>query len=247
MRQLSAYELNLLHHAKIDPQTLDAHDNTPIEYITGMAFFANRVFSVNNAVLIPRVETEQLVLMVGDYLCSLKNPVTVVDIGTGSGCIGLTLLLQYSSQITSMVLSEVSQEALEVAKVNAARLLSKSLYSKVSFDLGDLAKHVDYPEGSVLVANLPYIPITRPLPEEVVDHEPAVALYGGETGDELMDACLSHHLTRKMKPRAVFLELDYATPATLLNRPGFETTIINDEFSKQRFAQLLNKDLRRSK
>jgi release factor glutamine methyltransferase len=152
-------------------------DREPVAYIRGVQEFWGREFRVTNAVLIPRPETELLIELAGKYLEEHPNAV-VVDVGTGSGCIAITLALDYPS--ITMHAVDISAPALEAARDNAARL---GAAGRVQFLQGSLLADVPRPVD-LIVTNPPYVAERdKPgLSREVRDHEPSVALFGGEDG-----------------------------------------------------------------
>ncbi len=148
----------------------------PIQQIVGQAFFYGKKFFVNEYTLIPRPETELLVSTVLDLLKNTKTP-RILDIGTGTGCIPLTLVMENSSIAADSV--DISSEAIETAKKNA---LFHNVYGKVNFFKSDLFENVD-DEYNLIVSNPPYIPLKdkENLQIEVRDFDPAKALF---TSDE---------------------------------------------------------------
>ena len=151
----------------------------PIQHILGTAEFFGRVFRVNRHVLVPRPETELLAEWALQTLDeSSRTEPAVLDFGTGSGCLAITLALERKSAVVHAV--DVSPEALAVAKANAA-----SLGAGVAFHLGD--GFTALPSGLLLdgiVSNPPYIPSAEiaGLDPEVRDHDPLLALDGGADG-----------------------------------------------------------------
>lgn len=152
-------------------------ENIPIQYIIGEACFYGYDFNVNNNVLIPRPETEELVenilFLYDDYFKG--QDVNVVDIGTGSGCIGVTLNLEEPHM--HVISTDISVNALEVAKSNA-----KKLKAEVEFLSGNMLEPVMDKKFDILVSNPPYIPDDEDVDSLVKDNEPNVALFGGKDG-----------------------------------------------------------------
>jgi release factor glutamine methyltransferase len=148
----------------------------PTQYITGRQEFYGREFRVTSDVLIPRPETEHLVEAA---LARMLPRMTVVDVGTGSGAIAVTLALEKSATVLA---TDISPAAVKVARANAARLKAS-----VHFAAADLASPLANGSVDVLVSNPPYVPLTDRdgLQREVRDFEPQVALFGGPTGLEL--------------------------------------------------------------
>ena len=136
-------------------------------------------FIVNDDVLIPRFETEELVANVLSTYDDVFEgaSVKVVDVGTGSGAIGVTLAVEEPNM--EVTVTELSEAALEVAKQNA-----KNLGANVTFYQGDMLQPL-IERGlkfDILVSNPPYIPLTEDVDPLVKDNEPHLALFGGEDG-----------------------------------------------------------------
>lgn len=154
------------------------HDE-PLAYVMGEHYFYGYRFDVNPNVLIPRYETEELVLRVlmemDEYFES--DALTVLDIGTGSGAIAC--VLKKESPNLTVYASDISEEALIQAKHNA-----KSLEADVTFYQGDMGQpFVDRGiKADVIVCNPPYIPQDEEIQTSVKNFEPHVALFGGEDG-----------------------------------------------------------------
>lgn len=159
------------------------YQDIPVQHLIGHSYFFGYPFIVNEKVLIPRQETEQLVEEVL-YLYDKhfeNQEIKVLDLGTGSGCIGLTLALEEKKMDVS--LSDISNEALEVAKKNQEKLSAKA-----HLILSDLFHQI---EGTfdIIVSNPPYIPDEEDV-QNIVKKEPNVALYGGKLGVEFYEKIL---------------------------------------------------------
>ena len=146
-----------------------AHE--PLAYIRGRVMFYGREFVVTPEVLVPRPETEAIIDLV-KKLPLKKNP-SIADIGTGSGCIGVTLSLELPG--SSVDLYDISDEALAIARQN-----SQLLQAQTSSHKSDLltSLHGAY---DVIVTNLPYVPDAYPI-NEAAEFEPALALFAGADG-----------------------------------------------------------------
>ncbi|SHE76560.1 release factor glutamine methyltransferase [Caldanaerobius fijiensis DSM 17918] len=158
----------------------DRRRGIPVAYITGFKEFMGIDFIVNQSVLIPRPETEILVEALIQRLKGVKSP-KILDIGTGSGCIGISLA--YFITDSSVYATDISSDALAVAKTNARRL---GVEDRVFFYQGDVYDALpDEYKGyfDVIVSNPPYIPSVdiKNLSNEVKS-EPALALDGGKDG-----------------------------------------------------------------
>ncbi len=149
----------------------------PVQYIIGHVYFFGYQLKVNEDVLIPRYETEELVertLILYDRIFG-ESPVDVIDIGTGSGCIAIALKLEAPNM--RMHATDISSRALAVARMNA-----NLLHADVLFREGDLFQAFGDQKFDIIVSNPPYIPIDEEVAAIIHDHEPHVALYGGQDG-----------------------------------------------------------------
>jgi release factor glutamine methyltransferase len=150
----------------------------PLQYILGTQAFWKHEFLVTPAVLIPRPETELLVEVSLELLKNIERPL-IVDVGTGSGCIALSLAAERPDAVTHA--TDISEPALDVARENAQRL---GLEGRVTFHHGDLLEPVAHLAGRIdlVVSNPPYVdPAERAsLAPEVRDHEPPEALFAPE-------------------------------------------------------------------
>jgi len=142
----------------------------PIQYILGKTNFYGLDFSLNNNVLIPRPETEELVEWI---INDIKNKnYSVIDIGTGSGCIAISVSKHSNANVTAL---DVSKEALEIAKKNA---LSNN--TKIHFIEDDILKPLkDYPKYNIIVSNPPYVRQLekKEIQANVLQNEPHLALF----------------------------------------------------------------------
>jgi release factor glutamine methyltransferase len=163
-RDLSAEELKQLNEAVAKIKA-----KQPIDYILGESIFFGRPFLVDERVLIPRPETEELVLWVLEE--EKGEGLTVLDIGSGSGCIPVTLSLE--GVFEKIVACDVSEEANEVALINA-----KELHATIEVRRIDILKEVPGEVFDIVVSNPPYVKEEELeyLDENVVDYEPRIAL-----------------------------------------------------------------------
>lgn len=156
-------------------------EGVPIQHMTGTEEFYGRVFSVNSDVLIPRPETEELVYYALEKITDVKSPV-IADIGTGSGAIAITMKCEHPEAKVYAV--DLSKAALKIAEKNANKL-----GTTIQFLHGDLLNPLIQHDIKVdlLLSNPPYIPNheRETLSAVVVDHEPHMALFGGEDGLDL--------------------------------------------------------------
>ncbi|MEW4562215.1 peptide chain release factor N(5)-glutamine methyltransferase [Bremerella sp. JC770] len=171
----------------------------PVAYVLGTSEFYSMEFVVTPDVLIPRPETEHLVIETLDVLKgrSSEGSLSVLDIGTGSGIIAVTVAKQAPK--ASVLASDISEKALAVAKQNAEK---HGVSERVEFVAGDLFSAV--PDGSqfdVIVSNPPYIAQSeRPMMDaHVIEHEPHVALFADDEGTAVLRRILDE-ATNYLKP-----------------------------------------------
>ena len=147
-------------------------ERIPVQYLTNKAYFMGYEFYVNENVLIPRPETEILVEEVLKKAENLDKESTIIDVGTGSGCIACMLAKNLDVKVTA---SDISQEALKIAKKNADELDVKE---KIEFVHSDILNNI-YQQADIIVSNPPYIPIKEKenLDFEVAGNEPHLALF----------------------------------------------------------------------
>jgi release factor glutamine methyltransferase len=163
-RQLTAYQQALARRARQEP----------VQYITGSQEFYGRPFAVSPAVLIPRPETEHLIEAA---LVLEPRPKTILDIGTGSGILAVTLALEIPAAAVTAV--DISPDALVIARQNAETLNAPD---QIRFLKSDLFSAIEQEQYDCIVSNPPYVATTEPLEPQVRDYEPAAALYAGPDG-----------------------------------------------------------------
>lgn len=152
----------------------------PLQHLLGTVEFAGQVFLCDKRGLVPRPETEQLVEKIAD--CRLQSAdCRILDVGTGSGVIALSLAAKFlHAKVTA---TDISDDALALARENAERL---GLTDRVTFVKSELLTYVT-DVYDLIVANLPYVAETdRSTLSREVRHDPEIALFGGERGDEIV-------------------------------------------------------------
>ncbi len=164
----------------------------PLQYITHRQEFFARDFLVTPDVLIPRPETELLV----ETVLKAGQRERVIDAGTGSGAIAVTLALESKSRV---IASDISLAALAVARANAERH-----HAPVEFVAADLLAPFEAESANVIVSNPPYVPARDrdSLQREVRDWEPHIALFGGESGLDIYRRLLPE-AARVLKPGGI--------------------------------------------
>ena len=200
----------------------------PVQYVLGQADFFGLKFKVNPDVLIPRQETEELVAWVLEYL---KNSASahpaLLDIGLGSGCIGVTLKKKF--QRLELYGLEKSPAALKVATDNALHILGEQGMFK--FFEGDIFNYLDwdkFPQLDVVASNPPYIPLVEKsiMPEHVTAHEPPQALFVDDEDPLIFYRAIADFALQKLHPGgALFFEcneFNVREIEVLLREKGFD-------------------------
>ncbi len=184
----------------------------PVAYLLGHREFYGLNFFVDRRVLIPRPETEHLVEKVLDYCRKNTDVLKILDLGTGSGCIALSLAKLLPS--THVTATDISEDALNVARINAQRL---DLKNRVSLLQSDLLESVSGP-FDVIVANLPYIGEKRFsfVSKSAYDYEPHVALFGGNEGLSLYRRFFEELSRISWRPRLLVGEFGFLQKEELL-------------------------------
>ncbi len=156
----------------------------PLQHLLGTVEFCGHIFLCDKRAMVPRPETEELVeLLVAD--CGLRSAERIVDVGTGAGVIALSMATKFPE--AEIVAVDLSEDALALARENAEQL---ALSDRVEFLKSNLLAEVDG-TFDLIVANLPYIAAQdRHLLSPEVLHDPDVALFAGEQGDELIRALI---------------------------------------------------------
>lgn len=207
---------------------------TPKAYETGHQDFYGRDFLVTKDTLIPRPETEQIIDVVKSLAGlpilpgikpperKLPNNPRILDVGTGSGCIAITIKKELSDSVVTAV--DISEPALKVAKENAKRL-----DADIEFLVSDLLKGVIGREFDVVIANLPYVDETWDwLDKETLESEPSLALYAEDHGLALIKKLLAEISTKTIlikKNAYVILEADPVQHDAIIeyaSKKGFE-------------------------
>jgi release factor glutamine methyltransferase len=183
----------------------------PLPYVLGWWEFYGRRFRLNNSVLIPRPETEHLVEESLRILFADPTKRTAIDVGTGSGCIAVTLLAEVSD--LQMIATDISFEALTLARENAEQYGVSSRLHFVQMDLASaIATSYD-----LVCANLPYIPSSSLQSLEVAQDEPLLALNGGEDGLFFIETLLQELPHLLLPGGSAFFEIEAGTSERVLN------------------------------
>ena len=180
--------------------------NYPLEYIINKASFYGEMFNVKEGVLIPRPETEILVENAVEILKDKKEPVKVVEIGTGSGIISVMLAMLVEN--IKIIAVDINEKALELARENA---IKHNVQDKIEFRLSNLYENVNENDIFLTISNPPYIANDYKLPENV-KYEPSNALFGGAIGDELLKDIIKQTNDKKIPYLLCEMGFDQKTP-----------------------------------
>lgn len=215
-----------------DEEELDAivariNNNEPIQYILNEAEFCGRLFYVDKNVLIPRPETELLVREILDFV--KERPLKIVDVGTGSGCIAVTLACELPN--ATVIATDVSNAAIDVAYKN-----SLTFNTFVEFFVTDVLTEA-LPEADVIVSNPPYIAraeMTSMAPN-VLEHEPHLALFVDDN-----DPLVFYKAIAGNNAKAIFVEINErfgAGARSIFEERGFNVDVIKDIDGKDRIIK----------
>lgn len=210
----------------------------PLQYITGVQWFFGKPFQVNTSVLIPRPETEELVQWVIDEWQD-KNDLTILDIGTGSGCIPISLKLKLPA--ASIAAIDVSKSALTVALQNAQQHQAEIFFLEMDFLKEDQWEKLG--QFDIIASNPPYIPEQEldTLERNVRDFEPEIALFVPDTDALLFYRHIARFAKEHLSPDgAVYCELhrDYAQATqAMFEAMSYKTTLRKDMHGNDRMLR----------
>lgn len=200
----------------------------PIQYVLGETEFCGLNFMVNESVLIPRPETEELVNWV---VQKVKNDIKILDIGTGSGCIAIAL--KHFLPNASVHACDISKDSLQLAQYNA-----QSLRQKINFFQLDILNATDFKEQyDVIVSNPPYIPIAEraDIARHVKDFEPAQALFVPDDDPLVFYRNIALFAQERLNNGGIlFFEVhrDFGeTVVGLLHESGFVNTVLKHDIA----------------
>jgi len=217
----------------------------PVQYIFGVADFCGRQFHVAPGVLIPRPETAELCRWITQEASSLDSGyLTILDIGTGSGCIAITLALEIpKAKVTAW---DISNDALRIASKNATRF-----GANITFERQDALNISCVPSDSpydLIVSNPPYICSNEAadMTKNVLDYEPHEALFGPDEDPALFYKRIGDYASETLRPDGLlYFELNPLTAdevSDYLENIGFiDTEIRCDQFGKRRFLKTMKK------
>ncbi|WP_419893045.1 peptide chain release factor N(5)-glutamine methyltransferase [Oceanobacillus kimchii] len=258
-REPKVAEILLLHHLQItkekllmrwrdsiDKNTIEAFEKdifthvetgVPVQHLTKVEHFYGREFEVNQHVLIPRPETEELVQQVIQQAHTMDKPLTIVDVGTGSGVIAITLALELPG--SRVFATDISDKALSVAKRNAQALQAEVTFLEGNFLEPFLGLNQT---ADIVVSNPPYIPSSKSeeLQDTVKNFDPELALFAENNGLAAYHAILRQMQTMKLSEQSILaFEIGFDQSAAITNMirqnlPSREVCTIKDINEKDR-------------
>ena len=209
----------------------------PIQYITGKTWFMGEPYIVNEQVLIPRPETEELVDWVIEYAAIKGKALRILDIGTGSGCIAIAIKKALPEAIVSAI--DISTSAIKIAEANAA-----ALKAEIEFIALDILNTAFLPgQYDVIVSNPPYIPMQemKNMELQVTDHEPNIALFVPDEDPLVFYKAIARLAKLHLSPNGqLFFEIHYDqgdAMIALLDEMHFHAELRADLFEKDRMVR----------
>ena len=221
-------------------------DGEPVQYVLGEAEFCARIFHVEPRVLIPRIETEELIMQVLASIYGCRQPLRIMDIGTGSGCIAISIDKTLEETNTDYVVDaiDISADAIRIAKGNATQLGATHTNFIKTDILNEAQTALLSTDYSVIVSNPPYIcnKERAEMDSHVIDHEPHSALFVPDNDPLLFYKAITHfakgHLLSGGK---LLFEINRAygeETADVLRSYGFqEVAVIKDQFGNDRIVK----------
>jgi release factor glutamine methyltransferase len=187
-------------------------EGEPLQHLLGTVEFCGYTFVCDKRAMVPRPETEQLIELLVLEIRGQTSEVRIVDVGTGSGVIALSLAAKFPD--AEVVATDISEDALALARENAERL---GLAGRVQWIKGNLLENISE-RFDLIVANLPYISMQdrQSLAREVL-HDPEVALFAGPSGVELLHALIEQAPARLKPGGLLALEVGTGQAASLID------------------------------
>ena len=209
----------------------------PIQYILGKAWFMGNELMVNEQVLIPRPETEELVEWIISYASIMNKPLSILDIGTGSGCIPIALKLALPN--CTLIGLDISKDALAIAQINAKNLNASIEWMEEDI-LNTAALDNNY---DIMVSNPPYIPLRekKDMQEQVLNFEPSIALFVSNEDPLIYYKAIAKIGKQNLsKNGQLFFEIHYdkgKAILALLDELNYHAELRQDSFGKNRMIR----------
>lgn len=244
-RENGANELFETYLKKIEKYLEELLQNKPVQYVLNESWFYKRKFYVNKNVLIPRPETEELVEWIIKDILEINvrdnKPTNIIDIGTGSGCIPISLKKELSK--TNIAAIDISEKALTVAKKNAKDLKAEIEFLQIDFlhknEWNQLRKY------DIIVSNPPYIPIKEKdsMKRNVTDFEPRIALFVENNDPYIFYKKMAEFTKTHLKENGkIYVEVheDYANNVkAVFEKAGMNTILKKDIYGKERMVKAI--------
>lgn len=215
------------------------NEDTPLSHLVGFDYFYDRKFKVTKDVLSPRMETEELIYKVLEYIKkSKKDSFRILDLCTGSGIIAITLKKEIVEKYTEIVASDISEKALSIAIDNA-----NNNNANITFIKSDLFDNISG-KFDLIISNPPYISYKDKITIEdsVLNYDPHLALFAEEDGIYFYRKIIENAVQYLSKDGVIFFEIGYDQKEKILElgkNNNFITTVYKDINGRDRIAKLI--------
>lgn len=215
------------------------NEDTPLSHLVGFDYFYDRKFKVTKDVLSPRMETEELIYKVLEYIKkSKKDSFRILDLCTGSGIIAITLKKEIVEKYTEIVASDISEKALSIAIENA-----NNNNANITFIKSDLFNNISG-KFDLIISNPPYISYKDKITikDSVLNYDPHLALFAEEDGIYFYRKIIENAVHYLSKDGVIFFEIGYDQKEKILElgkNNNFITTVYKDINDRDRIAKLI--------
>ena len=215
------------------------NEDTPLSHLVGFDYFYDRKFKVTKDVLSPRMETEELIYKVLEYIKkSKKNSFRILDLCTGSGIIAITLKKEIVEKYTEIVASDISEKALSIAIENA-----NNNNANITFIKSDLFDNISG-KFDLIISNPPYISYKDKIiiKDSVLNYDPHLALFAEEDGIYFYRKIIENAVHYLSKDGVIFFEIGYDQKEKIFELGkinNFITTVYKDINDRNRIAKLI--------
>ncbi|WP_314022402.1 peptide chain release factor N(5)-glutamine methyltransferase [Gemella sanguinis] len=215
------------------------YEDTPLSHLVGFDYFYDRKFKVTRDVLSPRMETEELIYKVLEYIKkSKKDSFKILDLCTGSGIIAITLKKEIVEKYTEIVASDISEKALSIAIENA-----NNNNANITFIKSDLFDNISG-KFDLIISNPPYISYKDKITikDNVLNYDPHLALFAEEDGIYFYRKIIENAVHYLSKDGVIFFEIGYDQKEKILElgkNNNFITTVYKDINDRDRIAKLI--------
>lgn len=215
------------------------NEDTPLSHLVGFDYFYDRKFKVTKDVLSPRMETEELIYKVLEYIKkSKKDSFRILDLCTGSGIIAITLKKEIVEKYTEIVASDISEKALSIAIENA-----NNNNANITFIKSDLFDNISG-KFDLIISNPPYISYKDKITikDSVLNYDPHLALFAEEDGIYFYRKIIENAVHYLSKDGVIFFEIGYDQKEKIFElgkNNNFTTTVYKDINDRDRIAKLI--------